>query len=90
MRMLVEFGATFNQADLVSNRLLTANQSFNAERRQQLLTERDGLRRESVNLAGDIEALETEKASTEDKDAQKVLDAKIAAKTNRLARSIKR
>jgi subtilisin-like proprotein convertase family protein len=86
MRMLVEFGATFNQADLASNRLLSANQSFNAERRQQLLTERDGLRRESVDLAGDIEALETEKASTEDKDAQKVLDAKIAAKTNRLTR----
>jgi hypothetical protein len=86
MRMLVEFGATFNQADLASNRLVSANQSFNAERRQQLLTERDGLRRESVNLAGEIEALETEKASTEDKDAQKVLDAKIAAKTNRLTR----
>ncbi|HWN10929.1 MAG TPA: hypothetical protein VNO50_16955 [Pyrinomonadaceae bacterium] len=86
MRMLVEFGATFNQADLVSNRLLSANQSFNSERRQQLLTERDGLRRESVNLAGDIEGLETEKAGTEDKDAQKTLDAKIAAKTNRLAR----
>ena len=50
MRMLVEFGATFNQADLASNRLLSANQSFNAERRQQLLTERDGLRRESVKL----------------------------------------
>ena len=86
MRMLVEFGATFNQADLMSNRLLSANQSFNSERRQQLLTERDGLRRESVDLAGEIEALETEKASTEDKDAQKVLDAKIAAKTNRLTR----
>jgi hypothetical protein len=86
MRMLVEFGATFNQADLMSNRVLSGNQTFNSERRQQLLTERDGLRRESVNLAGEIEALETEKASTVDKDAQKVLDAKIAAKTNRLAR----
>jgi hypothetical protein len=35
MRMLVEFGATFNHADLVSNRLLSANQTFNAERRQE-------------------------------------------------------
>src|SRR5215218_1507251 len=34
MRMLVEFGATFNQADLQTNNLLTANQSFNSERRQ--------------------------------------------------------
>src|SRR6185503_15722991 len=32
MRMLVEFGATFNQADLMSNRLLSANQTFNSER----------------------------------------------------------
>lgn len=86
MRMLVEFGATFNQADLMSNRILSANQSFNSERRQQLLTERDELRRESVDLAGEIEALETEKAGTEDKDAQKILDAKITAKTNRLAK----
>ena len=86
MRMLVEFGATFNQADLASNRLLSANTSFNAERRQQLLTERDRLRKDSVQLAGDIEALEIEKAGTEDQDAQKVLEAKIAAKTTRLAK----
>src|ERR1044072_3224612 len=86
MRMLVEFGATFNQADLATNRLLSENRTFNAERRQELLTERDGLRRESVNLAGEIEALQTEKATTEDKDAQKVLEARIAAKTNRLTR----
>lgn len=63
-----EFGATFNQADLVSNRLVSAHQTFRAERRQELLTERDGLRRESLGLAGDFEGLETEKASTEDKD----------------------
>lgn len=86
MRMLVEFGATFNQAELASNRLLSENQSFNAERRQGLLTERDGLRRESVRLAGEIEELETEKANTGDEDAKKVLDARIAAKNARLAR----
>jgi hypothetical protein len=86
MRMLVEFGATFNQADLASNRLLSANQTFNEQRRQELITERDRLRRESLKLTGDIEELETEKASTEDEDAKKRLDARIAAKTNRLAK----
>ena len=86
MRMLVEFGATFNQAELASNRLLSANQTFNAERRQQLLSERDGLRRESVRLAGEIEELETEKASTEDEDAKKALDARVSAKKTRLTR----
>lgn len=30
MRILVEFGAIFNQADLESNRLLSANHTFNA------------------------------------------------------------
>jgi len=86
MRMLVEFGATFNQAELASNRLVSANQNFNSERRQQLLTERDGLRRESVRLAGEVEELETEKANTEDEDAKKRLDARIAAKNTRLTR----
>ena len=86
MRMLVEFGATFNQADLASNRLLSANQNFNAERRQELLNERDGLRRDSVRLAGEIEELEIEKAGTADEDAKKRIDAQIAAKTTRLAK----
>jgi hypothetical protein len=29
MRMVVEFGATFNQADLASNKLFLRNQEFN-------------------------------------------------------------
>jgi len=86
MRMLVEFGATFNQADLASNRLFSRNQAFNTERRENLLAERSGLRRESLRLTGEIEELETQKADTKDEDEIKRLDAKIAAKTNRLAR----
>ena len=86
MRMMIEFGATFNQADLASNRLLSENRTFNAERRQQLLTERDGLRRDSIKLAGEIEDLELEKANTEDENEKKRIDARIAAKNNRLAR----
>jgi hypothetical protein len=86
MRMLVEFGATFNQADLVSNRLLAANQTFNAERRQELMTERDGLRREGLQLTADIEELQTQKAGTDDKDEQARIDARIAAKNARLTR----
>ena len=86
MRMLVEFGATFNQADLASNRLFSRNQAFNTEQRENLLAERAGLRRESLRLTGEIEELETQKADTTDEDEIKRLDAKIAAKTNRLAR----
>jgi hypothetical protein len=86
MRMLVEFGATFNQADLAANRLLSANQTFNSERRQQLLGERDRLRDESLKLTADIEDLQTEKADTDDEAEQKRIDAKIAAKTARQAK----
>lgn len=86
MRMLVEFGATFNQADLAANRLLSANQTFNAERRQELMRERDGLRREGLQLTADIEGLQTQKAGTDDKDEQARFDARIAAKNARLTR----
>lgn len=86
MRMLIEFGATFNQADLATNRILSENRTFNSERRQQLMTERDSLRRESLRLTGEIEELETEKADTEDEDTKKRIDARIAAKNTRLAR----
>jgi hypothetical protein len=81
MRMLIEFGATFNQADLEANKLLTANQTFNSERRQKLLDDRTRLSDESVRLSGEIKDLEIEKADTEDADQKSRLDAKIAALT---------
>jgi hypothetical protein len=81
MRMLVEFGATFNQADLATNRLLSRNQEFNDGRREQLAGDRARLSNESVSLSGQIKDLEIEKADTEDADQKKRLDAKIAALT---------
>lgn len=86
MRMLIEFGATFNQADLVSNRLLTENQTFNSERRQKLMDDRTRLSDESVSLSGEIKDLQIEKADTEDADQKKRLDDKIAATTAHQAR----
>lgn len=64
MRMLIEFGATFNQADLEADRLFSSNRTFNSGRRRELLAERDRLRRDALNLTGEIEELETEKAGT--------------------------
>ena len=86
MRMLVEFGATFNQADLASNRLFSRNQEFNSQRRQQLTEEADRLRRESLSLSGEIEDLEIKKADAESEDEKGRLEAKIASKKNRLAK----
>src|SRR2546423_6451031 len=89
MRMLVEFGATFNQADLVANRLLTANQNFNSERRQQQLDDRSRLSDESVKLGGEIKDLQIQKADTTDADQQKRLDAKITATSDQQAKGDK-
>ena len=86
MRMLVEFGATFNQADLASNRMFSRNEEFNTQRREELLTERDGLRKESLTLTGDIDELETKKADAESEADKARLDAKIASKKNRLTK----
>ena len=86
MRMLIEFGATFNQADLVSNRLFSQNQSFNSERRRTLTAESDRLRKESVTLTGDIDELENQKADADTEEEKARLDAKISSKKNRLAR----
>jgi hypothetical protein len=86
MRMLIEFGATFNQADLVSNRLFSQNQSFNSERRSTLTAESDRLRKESVALTGEIDELENQKADATSDEEKARLDAKISSKKNRLAR----
>jgi hypothetical protein len=81
LRTLIEFGATFNQADLASNRLLTENQNFNAERRQSLILRRDQLREESLTLMRQIAELEDQKADAEGEEDKARLDAQIAAKT---------
>src|SRR5215208_1346855 len=86
MRMLIEFGATFNQADLTSNRLFSQNQSFNSERRRTLTAESDRLRNESVALTSEIDALESQKADAETEEEKARLDAKITSRKNRLAR----
>ena len=62
MRMLIEFGATFNQAELASNRLFSQNQEFNSGRRRDLTAEGDRLRKESLTLAAEIDDLESQKA----------------------------
>jgi subtilisin-like proprotein convertase family protein len=86
MRMLVEFGATFNQADLATNRMFTQNQEFNSQRRQELTAEADELRKQSLALTGEIDELETKKADAESEEEKGRLDAKIASKKNRQAK----
>jgi hypothetical protein len=80
-KSLLEVGATFNQADLVTNQLLAGNKKFNTERRQSLLGERDKLRQESLSLTRDITQLQIDRARTSDTAEQARLDAAIAQRT---------
>jgi hypothetical protein len=75
MRMLVEFGATFNQADLASNRMFSRNQEFNSGRRDELTAERDQLRKESITLTAELDELEGKKANAESDEEKARLDA---------------
>jgi subtilisin-like proprotein convertase family protein len=86
LKTLIEFGATFNQADAVSNRMFRQNQEFNSERRRELTAEADGLRKESNSLAAEIEKLEGQKADATSDGEKERLDAKITSKKTRLAR----
>ena len=86
MRMLIEFGATFNQADQFSNRLFRQDQEFNSQQRANLTTERDRLRKESLDLTGQIDELESKKADADSDEEKARLDAKITSKKERLAR----
>lgn len=86
MRMLVEFGATFNQADLATNRMFAQNQEFNSQRRRDLTAQADSLRKESLTLTGEIDDLETQKADATTDEEKARFDAKITSKKNRLAK----
>jgi hypothetical protein len=80
VRTLIELGVKFDQADLASNKLLAQNRTFNTERRQSLISRRDKLSEESLNLTREISQLESDKANAENDDDKDKLDKQIAAK----------
>ncbi len=81
LRSLIEFGATFDQADLVNNKLRSQNMTFNAERRQSVINRRDQLRAESLNLTRNITQLQGERAQAAIPEDQARLDAEIKSQT---------
>ena len=90
LRQMVELGVEFNQADRESNRLVSRNQDFNAERRQTQLNRRDALQDESLALTREITDLQSEKASATTQEEKDSFDARIAARTSRRAEVDKR
>lgn len=81
LRQLVEFGATFNQADQFTNQILAKDKTANAERRRTLTAQRDKLHDESLDLTRQISQLKIEKAKATAQEEKDRLDAEIAAKT---------
>jgi hypothetical protein len=90
LRQLVELGVEFNQAERETNRLVSRNQDFNAERRQTLLNRRDALQDESLALTREMTDLQTEKVSATTQEEKDSFDARIAAKSSRRAEVDKR
>lgn len=80
-KQLIEFGATFNQADRLSNEIVARNKEANSERRLSLTARRDKLREESLELTRQISQLQSEKARATSDDERDRIDADIAAKT---------
>lgn len=81
LRMLIEAGVSFNEASGFTNKLLKQNKQFDAERRTQLIADRDKLSQESLQLTRDISELQIQKAKATTDDEKAPLMAQIDAKT---------
>lgn len=84
LRQLIEFGATFNQADRLANQILTADKTNNAERRRTLISHRDKLHAQSLDLTSQISQLKIDKARAKSDEETARLDEEIAARTTEL------
>src|SRR5436309_15834566 len=82
LRLLIEAGASYNQASGFTNELLKRNKEFDSQRRTQLIADRAKLRSESLQLTREISDLQTQKAKATGQDEKDRLDAGIAAKTS--------
>ncbi len=81
LRTMVELGVAFDDANRVSNRLVSRNQNFNTARREQLTARRQKLRDESLGLTREIGSLQAAKAAATPQEEKDRLDEEIAAKT---------
>ncbi|HEX8846801.1 MAG TPA: IPT/TIG domain-containing protein [Pyrinomonadaceae bacterium] len=81
LRTLVELGVTFDDANRVSNRMVSRNQNFNTARREELTARRQKLRDESLGLTREIGSLQAAKAAATTQEEKDRLDGEIAAKT---------
>lgn len=86
LRQLIEFGATFNQADQLTNQILKEDKTTNAERRRSLTAHRDKLHDDSLVLTHELSQLKIEKAKATAQEDKDRLDAEIAAKTTEQAK----
>ncbi|MFN2598957.1 MAG: hypothetical protein ABR563_17435, partial [Pyrinomonadaceae bacterium] len=81
LKTLLEVGVAYNDANRVTNRLLSQNKTYNSERRQALTARRDQLHEESLALTREISALKQQQARAATQEEKDRLGADVETKT---------
>lgn len=81
LKQLLEVGAQFDQGVGVQNERIVRNNEFNDNRRRELITRRDSLQGESLDLSREISRLEIERARMNTADPPATAEAKAAKDT---------
>lgn len=85
LRTLLSASGSFDQGIGVNNQLLRNDRTFNSQRRQELLNNRSSLQAESTQLAREISALRSAKASASTATERDEIQSNIEAKTDEKA-----
>lgn len=81
VKMLISAGFSFDEAVGLNNKMLKNDKTFNAQRRQQLLSQRTELLGRRAKISAEITDLKIAKAKTNDEEEKKRLQEQIDAKT---------
>lgn len=81
LKQLLEIGATFDQAAGFNNNLLAKDKTFNSERRRELVSRRDRLQNDSLDLSKEIAKLNRELANADSEPEKTRINAEITEKT---------
>ncbi|HEX8565199.1 MAG TPA: hypothetical protein VF648_05980 [Pyrinomonadaceae bacterium] len=81
LKQLFEIGATFDQAAGFNNNLLAKDKTFNSERRRELVSRRDALQEQSLDLSKEIARLNRALANAGSEPEKTGINAEITERT---------
>lgn len=81
LKQLIEIGAAYDQAAGFNNNLIAGDKTFNSERRHQLVSRRDRLQDESLDLTRALARLNRQLARAGSEEEKERIDAEIDEKT---------